>query len=390
MKRICVFTATRAEYGLLSGLLREIEDRPTTELQLLVSGSHLSPQFGQTADLIEADGFRPAAIVEMLLSSDTGVGAAKSLGLAVMGVAEALDRLSPDMLVVLGDRYETLAAVGAAALVRVPVAHIGGGQSSEGAIDESLRHAVTKLSHLHFVAAEPFGRRVVQLGEEPWRVHVVGALGVDNALGMRLLDHAELEVALGLALTPPVIAVTYHPVTLSPEATEAGLDALLVALADVPEATVVITEPNADPGRQLIKERLEEYAAGRGGETAVFGTLGHLRYLSLLKHADVVLGNSSSGIIEAPAFGTATVNIGDRQRGRLRAPSVIDAADSPDSVITALRLALDRSGQDRPCGSPYGDGRAARRIADLLSRMEPDGLLDKRFHVPAPPDTVPQ
>jgi UDP-hydrolysing UDP-N-acetyl-D-glucosamine 2-epimerase len=267
-------------------------------------------------------------------------------------------------------------------LVGVPVAHIGGGESSEGALDESVRHAVTKLSHLHFVAAEPFGRLVVQLGEEPWRVHVVGALGVDNLARLSLLDRAELESALELRLAFPTIAVTYHPVTLSPDGTAAGLEALLTALDDAyPEATLVFTEPNADPGGRGVRHRLRQYAAARTGPTASFGTLGQLRYLSLLRHADVVLGNSSSGIIEAPALGTPTVNVGDRQRGRLRAPSVIDVADTASSIVDGLRRALDPP--LRSVASPYGREGTARRIAEVLARTPADGLLAKRFHPPA-------
>jgi UDP-N-acetylglucosamine 2-epimerase (non-hydrolysing) len=381
VRRIGVLTATRAEYGLLSGLLQEIEQRPDMELQLLVTGAHLAPAFDHTVGLIEADGFRASATMEVLLSSDTGVGAAKSLALAVMGVAEALDRLRPDVLVLLGDRYETLAAAEAALLLGVPVAHIGGGESSEGAIDESLRHAVTKLSHLHFVAAEPFARRVVQLGEEPGRVHVVGALGIDNIVRLPLLDRARLEEDLGIQLGKPTILVTYHPVTLSRDGTAAGLEALLAALDAWPRASVVVTAPNADPGGHSIRRQVERYAAARRGPTAVVGTLGQLRYLSLLRLADVVLGNSSSGIIEAPALGTPTVNVGDRQRGRLRARSVIDAAATPAAVLDALSRALTpaRPGVD-PNHSPYGDGGAATRIADLLFTTPADGLLGKRFH----------
>jgi UDP-hydrolysing UDP-N-acetyl-D-glucosamine 2-epimerase len=385
MDRICVLTATRAEYGLLSGLLRELDDREEVELQLVVSGTHLAPEFGRTAGLIDADGFPAAATVEMLLSSDTGVGAAKSLGLAVMGLAEALDRLRPDVLVLLGDRYEILAAAGAAALLSVPVAHIGGGESSEGAVDESVRHAVTKLSHLHFVAAEPFARRVVQLGEEPWRVHVVGALGVDNIVRLPLLDRSALQAAIGVALGAPTIAVTYHPATLSPDGTGAGLEAVFAALDACPEATVVFTEPNADPGGHAVRQRIRQYAADRRGSTAVFGTLGQLRYLSLLRHADVVLGNSSSGIIEAPALGTPTVNVGDRQRGRLRAPSVLDVAETPAAVVAGLRRALDPDLAAAAAASPYGTGGTAARIADVLVRTPADDLLVKRFHLPAGP-----
>jgi UDP-hydrolysing UDP-N-acetyl-D-glucosamine 2-epimerase len=385
MNRICVLTATRAEYGLLSGLLRELDDREEVELQLVVSGTHLAPEFGRTAGLIDADGFRAAATVEMLLSSDTDVGAAKSLGLAVMGLAEALGRLRPDVLVLLGDRYEILAAAGAAALLSIPVAHIGGGESSEGALDESVRHAVTKLSHLHLVAAEPFARRVTQLGEEPWRVHVVGALGIDNIVRLRLLDRSALQGALGVALGSPTIAVTYHPATLSHDGTAAGLDAVLAALDACPQATVVFTEPNADPGGYAIRRRIQQYVADRRGPTAIFGTLGQVPYLSLLQHADVVLGNSSSGIIEAPALGTPTVNVGDRQRGRLRAPSVLDVGETPADVVSGLRRALDLDLASRTGASPYGCGGAAARIADLLVRTPADGLMVKRFHVPADP-----
>ena len=383
-RRICVFTATRAEYGLLSGVLRKVTRRRTLDLRLIVSGTHLSPEYGNTRDHVDADGFAAAATVEMVLSGDSPVAAAKSLGLAVMGVAEALDRLRPDLLVVLGDRYEALAAAQAAVMLSVPIAHIGGGESSEGAMDESFRHAITKLAHLHFVAAAAFADRVVQLGEDPTHVHVTGALGVDNALHLPLLSRVELEAEIGMTLARPTVLATFHPVTLAAGGLS-GLDAVLTALDRFPRATVAFTEPNADPRGREIRHRVRAYADARGPRVKVFTALGPLRYLSLLSQCDVVVGNSSSGIIEAPALGVPTVNVGDRQRGRLRPESVLDAGEEAADVEAAIARALDPGFRDRVRAAPplYGDGHAAERIVDVLAAAPLDGLLRKRFHTVA-------
>jgi UDP-hydrolysing UDP-N-acetyl-D-glucosamine 2-epimerase len=380
-RRIGEFTATRSENGLLSGLLRQMARRRTLDLRLIVSGTHLSPEYGTTREHVDADGFAAAATVETVLSGDSPVAAAKSLGLAVMGVAEALDRIRPDLLVVLGDRYEALAAAQAAVMLSVPIAHIGGGESSEGAMDESFRHAITKLAHLHFVAAAAFADRVVQLGEDPTHVHVAGALGVDNALHLPLLSRVELEAEIGMTLTRPTVLATFHPVTLAAGGMS-GLDAVLTALDRFPRATVAFTEPNADPRGREIRHRVRAYADARRPRVKVFTSLGPLRYLSLLSQCDVVVGNSSSGIIEAPALGVPTVNVGDRQRGRLRPESVLDAGEDAADVEAAIARALDPGFRERvrDAQALYGDGRAAERIVDVLAVAPLGGLLRKRFH----------
>jgi UDP-hydrolysing UDP-N-acetyl-D-glucosamine 2-epimerase len=380
MRRLCVFTGSRAEYGLLTPLLEELQGAANLDSGLIVTGTHLSPEFGHTVDMIEADGFRVDAEVEMLLSSDTAVGAAKSMALAMMGIAEALDRLRPDLLVVLGDRYEVLAAAAAALLATVPVAHIGGGESTVGAVDDSVRHAVTKMSHLHFPATEPFRQRILQLGEDPARVHAVGALGLDNVRLTSLLDRSRLAIELGTPLDPPVFLVTQHPATADPTGTDAAVDALLSALDAFPEANVIFTNANADVAGRGINASIAAYAAARSRARA-YPSLGRLRYLSLLCAADVVVGNSSSGLIEAPALGTPTVDIGDRQRGRPRAACVLGAACRAPDIVAAIERALSPPIRERArlVRSPYGDGYAAPRIRRVLATYPLEGLIAKQF-----------
>jgi UDP-N-acetylglucosamine 2-epimerase (non-hydrolysing)/GDP/UDP-N,N'-diacetylbacillosamine 2-epimerase (hydrolysing) len=381
-RRICVFTATRAEYGLLQPLLGELADAPDVELQLIASGTHLSPEFGLTYRQIERDGFRIDAKVEMLLASDTAVGVTTSLGLGTIGVAHALDRLRPHVLVVLGDRYETLSAAQAALIARVPVAHIHGGEVTEGAFDDAIRHAITKMAHLHFAAAEPFRRRIIQLGEDPALVHTVGAPGLDTIRTLPLLDRPAVEAELGVCLPTPSFLVTYHPATLSPTPPDKAVAALLDALDAFPHAGVVLTRPNADPHGRTISDAIDAYAAARRERVAVFTSLGQLRYLSTLKHVDVVVGNSSSGLIEAPALHTPTVNVGDRQRGRLFADSVVSCGETSDEIAEAIRTTLSPGFRARlpAVRSPYGDGQAAPRIAEILRTADLDGIVGKRFH----------
>jgi len=374
VRRVCVVTGTRAEYGLLYWLMKEIEADPDLELQLVATGMHLSPEFGLTYRVIEEDGFRIDAKVEMLLSSDTPVGIAKSIGLAVIGFADALERLQPDVMVVLGDRYEILAAVQAALVARVPVAHIHGGETTEGAIDESIRHAVTKMSQLHFVAAEPYRKRVVQLGERPETVHNVGGLGIENVKRLRLLERGELEENIGFSLGETSFMVTYHPATLGQLPPAVAMQALLDALDRFPQAQVIITKPNSDTDGRILAEMVDRYAESRKGRVAVFTSMGQLRYLSALRQVDAVIGNSSSGIIEAPACRVPTVNIGDRQSGRLKAPSVIDCGESADAIEKAIRLAISPMFQEkaREGGSLYGEGGSASKIKEELKKAQLD------------------
>lgn len=380
-RRVAVFTGTRAEYGLLHWLLRGLDDDPAADLAVIVGGMHLSPEFGLTVRDVEADGLPIVARVEMLLSSDTPVGVAKSVGLGVLGVADALAAARPDVLVVLGDRFEVLAAAQAALLLGVPVAHVHGGEVTEGAVDESIRHAVTKMAHLHFTAAERFRRRVLQLGEDPARVHVVGAPGLDWVARLDPLPRADLEAALGLPLTPPVLLVTYHPATAGDEDPEEAVGALLAALDRLPEATVVATGSNADAGGRAVRRALEAWASGRQGAT-VHGSLGQRRYLSLLARCDAVVGNSSSGIIEAPALGTPTVDVGTRQRGRPRATSVTRCPVDAAAIERAVRAVLD---PDAPAhrpdpAPPYGRGGASDLIKSHLLAADLTGITLKRFH----------
>ena len=374
MRRVCVVTGTRAEYGLLYWLMKEIEADPDLELQLVATGMHLSPEFGLTYRVIEEDGFRIDAKVEMLLSSDTPVGIAKSIGLAVIGFADALERLQPDVMVVLGDRYEILAAVQAALVARVPVAHIHGGETTEGAIDESIRHAVTKMSQLHFVAAEPYRKRVVQLGERPETVHNVGGLGIENVKRLRLLERGELEENIGFSLGETSFMVTYHPATLGQLPPAVAMQALLDALDRFPQAQVIITKPNSDTDGRTLADMVDRYAESRKGRVAVFTSMGQLRYLSALRQVDAVIGNSSSGIIEAPACRVPTVNIGDRQSGRLKAPSIIDCGESADAIEKAIRLAISPMFQEkaREGGSLYGEGGSASKIKEELKKAQLD------------------
>ncbi len=371
-RRVCVFTGTRADYGLLSGVLGELAARPDTEPLLLVSGSHLSPEFGSTATEIEAGGVPIAAKVEMLLSSDTAVGVTTSMGLGLIGFAGALDRLAPHVLVVLGDRYEALAVACAALLARVPIAHLHGGETTLGAVDDALRDALTKLADLHLVAAEPFRNRVVALGEDPSRVFVVGAPGLDHLSRPELLGRQELETALGMGLRSPTFLVTYHPETRDDRDPREPAGALLAALDHFPGASVVITGTNADTGGRGVRALMEDYAARHPWRVQAVSSLGQIRYLSLLRLADVVVGNSSSGIIEAPGAGVPTVNVGDRQRGRLRAASVLDCADDEAAITAAITTALTPEFRSiaAAAGSPYGDGRSAPRIAHLLATAD--------------------
>jgi UDP-hydrolysing UDP-N-acetyl-D-glucosamine 2-epimerase len=380
-RRICVVSGTRADYGLLHWLMRDLRDDHAVELQLAVTGMHLSPEFGLTYRVAEADGFEIAAKVEMLLSGDTPVAVAKSMGLATIGFGEAFDRLQPDLLVVLGDRFEILAAAQAAMLARIPIAHIHGGEATEGAIDDAIRHALTKMAHLHFTAAEPYRQRVIQLGEHPDRVFNVGAPGLDNICRFTLLTREKLECELGISSGRPLFAVTYHPVTLQNQDPSVPMAELLSALDRFPSAVMVLTGANADPRGRIINEMIDDFVARRPGRAVAARSLGPLRYLSLLRHADCVIGNSSSGILEAPAIGKPTVNIGNRQNGRLRAASVIDAEEETDKIEAAIRQALTSEFQAATarCLTPFGDGHASERISKVLVSHPLDNLIHKRF-----------
>lgn len=380
-RRICVVTGTRAEYGLLHWVMAGIRQAPGLELQVIATGTHLSPEFGLTYQEIERDGFRIDRKVEMLLSSDTAVGISKAVGLAVIGMAEALEQLRPDLMFVLGDRFEMLAAATAATLARVPIAHAHGGETTEGAFDEAIRHSITKMSHLHFVAAQEYGRRVVQLGEDPARVFVVGGLGIDSILRLPLLSREQLEASLGFELGSKNLLVTFHPVTLENATAADQLSELLAALDDLPDTRLIFTMPNADTGGRVLMQMIEHFVTTRPHARA-YTSLGQLRYLSCVKHVDGVVGNSSSGLIEVPVFRKGTINIGDRQRGRLKADSVIDCVPQRRAISAALDKLYSPPFQQRlaQVRNPYGEGGASDRIVNTLMQHPLEGILKKTFH----------
>lgn len=381
-RRICFVTGTRAEYGLLRGVIAGVRDAADCKLQIVATGAHLSPEFGLTYREIEADGHVIDERVEILLSSDTPVGVSKAIGLGMIGFADSFARLRPDLIVLLGDRFEILAAASAALVAGIPIAHIHGGETTEGAFDESIRHSVTKMSHLHFVAAAKYRDRVIQLGEAPDRVFLVGGLGIDAIERLDLLDRTGLEEALGFQLGKRNLLVTFHPPTL--EAREAGVQmrALLDALASLgPDTHLIFTLPNADTGSRELRAMVEVFVASHTNACA-FTSLGQFRYLSCMRHMDGVVGNSSSGIIEAPSFDIGTVNIGDRQSGRLKAKSVIDCAPDRKSIQRALARLFSEAFRASlaKAGGLYGNGGAGNAIVAELRRHRLDGLLKKKFY----------
>lgn len=381
-RKICVVTATRAEYGLLTSLLGELRAKSSVELQLVVTGAHLSERFGLTVQHIEREGVPIAARVPVPLDDDTPVGVTEVLAATTAGLGRTFQELQPELLVLLGDRYEMLGAAQAAMLARIPIAHLHGGEATEGLIDEAIRHAITKMSHLHFVAAEDFRRRVIQLGEAPDRVWTVGATGLDNIAQMSRIGRAELEADLAIELRTPTFLVTHHPVTLQAGDPGAAMRTLLEVL-DGFGGTIVITGVNADPGNTALRQEIERFAVTRRDRVLAVESLGARRYLSLVAIVDAVVGNSSSGLIEAPSLGTPTVDIGDRQRGRLYAPSVVHCNEDATDIRLAVEQVLseDHRAIARQRCTPYGEPGAGKRIAEILSKHPLDGLLIKQFHI---------
>lgn len=381
MRKICVITGTRAEYGLLRWVMQGIKDDPELTLQIIATGMHLSPEFGLTYQAIEQDNFRIDRKVEMLTSSDTAVGIAKSMGLGMIGFADALNVLQPDLIVVLGDRFEIFSAVSAALVARIPVAHLHGGETTEGAFDEALRHSITKMSHLHFVAAEAYRQRVIQLGEQPNRVFLVGGLGTDNIKRLQLLDRAALEASLDFKLGPKNLLITFHPVTLENLTAVTQMEELLAALAELNETKLIFTLPNADTeGRTLIK--MVEQFVMQHPSAQVYPSLGQLRYLSCVAQVDGVVGNSSSGLTEVPSFRKGTINIGARQKGRLQAASIINCEPNRASITTALDRLYSKEFQVKlsEVVNPYGEGGSSERIVSTLKDYAISEIVKKVFH----------
>lgn len=381
-RKVCVVTGTRAEFGLLRWLMGEIQSHPQLELQVIATGMHLSPEFGSTYREIEEADFEIDARVEMLLSSDTNTAVTKSMGLGVIGFADAYERLAPEIVVVLGDRFEIFAATSAAMIAGVPVAHLHGGETTEGAFDEAIRHSITKMSHLHFVAADEYGQRVVQLGEHPDRVFNFGGMGVDAIKRIKLLSREELERSLELSFGEKSLLVTFHPVTLEGGASSAAqMNELLAALEGLNDTTLIFTMPNADTGGRELSAMVRRFAENRAN-VRVYTSLGQLRYFSCLSQVSGVVGNSSSGLLEAPAFHIGTVNIGDRQKGRLKASSVIDCEPNRKAIAAALEklYSADFQAGLASASNPYGNGGASEAIAKVLAEYPLENIRKKAFY----------
>lgn len=380
MRNVGVVTVARSDYGIYLPVLRRIEAESDLRLRLFVGGMHLSPEFGLTVKAIEADGLEITERVEMLLSSDTPEAIAKSMGLGLIGFGQAYTVQRPDILLVLGDRFEMHAAALAALPFKIPVAHIHGGEVTEGAIDDSLRHSITKLSHLHFVSTEEYGRRVKQMGEEPWRIIVSGAPGLDNLRGFKPFDQEELRVRYGIDFFRPTLLVTYHPVTLEYEDTQLQIENLLASLEDV-EANIVVTYPNADTQGRLIIDKLEAFCS-RHERAYVVKDIGTKGYFSMMMQAAAMVGNSSSGLIEAPSFELPVVNIGSRQQGRIRAGNVIDVGYDKPAIAAGIQKAISEEFRAGLAGlkNPYGEGRAAELIVQRIKEVEINArLIRKHF-----------
>lgn len=382
MRKICVVTGSRAEYGLLYWLMKEIKNSQTAGLQLIVTGMHLSSEFGSTWEAIEADGFDIHCKVDIKLSSDKPVAIVQSMSQAMTGIAEALDTLKPDVLLVLGDRFEIFAAVSAAMMLRIPVAHIHGGEVTEGVIDEAIRHSISKMSHLHFTATEIYRQRVIQLGESPTTVFNVGAAGLDNIEQLALLGKTEFEEAINFTLAEKNLLITFHPVTLEESTAKQQFSQLLKALDQLQNTHLIFTRPNADSGGRILIDMINSYVDSHQGKAVVFASMGQINYLSALQYMDGVIGNSSSGLIEAPSFKIATVNIGDRQRGRIKAGSVIDCLPECDHILTAIEKIYSAEFQKKLAltENPYGYGGMAKKVFSVLKNFPLENILKKKFY----------
>lgn len=380
-RKICILTGSRADYGLLRWVMQGIKEDSDLTLQVIVTGMHLSPEFGLTYRAIEDDGFYIDRKLEILMSSDSEVGIAKSMGLGLIGFADAFAELQPNLLVVLGDRFETFSAVSAALVARIPVAHLHGGEKTEGSFDEALRHSITKMAHLHFVATEEYRKRVIQLGEQPDRVFLVGGLGIDNIKKLRLLDRAELEASLNFKLELKSLLVTFHPVTLESTTAVTQMEELLVALSALTDTSLIFTMPNADTDGRLLIKMIEEFVSQRANARA-YSSLGQQCYLSCIAHVDGVIGNSSSGLLEAPSFKKGTINIGNRQRGRVQAISVINCQPDRFSISAALRQLYSQEFQAklRDVTNPYGEGGASEKVLRMLKNEDLSRIVTKVFY----------
>ena len=380
-RKICVVTGTRAEYGLLYWLMKEIEADKELQLQLIVTGMHLSPEFGLTYKEIEKE-FKIDKKIEMLLSSDTSIGISKSMGLAQISFAEAYEELKSNIVVVLGDRYEIFSATSAAMIARIPIAHLHGGETTEGAFDESIRHSITKMSHLHFTATQEYKNRVIQLGEHPSKVFNVGGMGIENIKRLKLLNKEEFEKSIEFKLNKKNILVTFHPVTLENSTAKEQFQELLDAIDELEDTNIIFTKANSDTNGRIINQMIDEYVAKNYHKSIGFISLGQQRYLSALQYVDAVVGNSSSGLLEAPSFKIGTINIGDRQKGRIKAKSVINSEVNKTSILKSFSKLYSKAFQDliEESKNPYGDGIASRKIIEIIKNEDLKNILKKSFY----------
>lgn len=385
MRKICIFTGTRAEYGLLKPLMALLEEDPELTLQTLASGMHLSPEFGLTYQEIETDGFRINEKVEILLSSDTPIGLCKSMGLGMISFSEALERLAPDILVILGDRFEALAAATAAMVTRIPIAHLHGGEATEGLIDEPIRHSISKMSHLHFVSTEDYRRRVIQLGEHPNSVYNVGAIGLDGLTELQLLDKKDLEQAIKFKVDQYTALVTFHPVTLETATATKQLQILLEALDKQPLARAIFTKANADTDGRQINQKIDEYVTANPQKAISFTSMGRRNYLSAMQYAGAVIGNSSSGILEAPSFKIPTIDIGSRQAGRVRAKSIVNCEPDLEALNDALNLVFSEKFKKfiQTVENPYEQPHTSQRIKEKIKNTLNINLKKTFYDLPA-------
>lgn len=383
MKKIAVVTGTRAEFGLLSPLMDEIQKEKEMQLQLIVTAMHLSPEFGYTVQEIEKKGYKIDKKVECLLSSDTAVGITKSVGLATIGFADALNELASDLLIILGDRTEMLAAATAAMVANIPIAHIHGGETTEGAYDESIRHAITKMSYFHFASTETYRKRIIQLGEHPDRVFNVGAIGLDSIKNLVLLNKYEFEQSINFKLGKNNMLITFHPVTLESQSAQAQFKAILDVLDAVEDTHFIFTHANSDTNGRVINQMIEQFVNQNQERAVAFKSLGQLRYLSALNFVDVVVGNSSSGIIEVPFFNIPTINIGDRQKGRILSDSVIQADPTVESITLALEKATDISFRTKIKSQEqlYGSGNSVEKIMSVLRNHKVNNLKKSFYDI---------
>lgn len=382
-KKVSILTASRAEYGLLKPIIKKMNTVKDFDVRVVVTGAHLSPEFGLTYEEIEKDGFRIDNKIEILLSSDTPSSISKSMGLAMISFADYFNKLNPDLLIVLGDRYETLAVAMVALNQKIPIAHLYGGETTEGAIDESIRHAITKFSYLHFTSTEDYRRRVIQLGENPDRVYNVGALGVENILNEKLLSKEKLEDELKINLTKPYAIVTFHPVTLENNSSKGQIEALLEACKTYTNMNFIFTKANADSEGRIINQIIDKYAL-ENDNIVSFTSLGMIKYLSALKYSSMIIGNSSSGLIEAPSFGIPTINIGDRQKGRMQASSVINCEPNREEIKRAIEKALTEFfiKKARETVNPYGNGNTSGKIVEVVKEYVLNNKINlkKKFY----------